>query len=98
MLCIEGKLTGQKPIAGSLAQLGVIKASLTPQTGIRATLSATAIQGSLASPTCISARLTGIPVNAYFSFSCPINLIESCMSLGGWNNNFGWDNNLGWKD
>ena len=99
MLCIEGKLTVQKPIAGTLAHDGVINGSLRAQTGIRASLRVTEItQGSLTSAPCIRATLTGIPVNAFFSFSCPINLIESCMSLGGWNNNFGWDNDLGWKD
>ena len=100
MLCIEGKLTrAEEAISGSLTQDGVISASLTAQRGISASLRCSGIvQGTLTSAPGISASLTGNPIEAYFSFSCPIEYIKSCFSLGGWYNDLGWDNNLGWKN
>ena len=97
MLCIESRLTGQV-VAGTLSPYALVSGSLREKEGIRATLRAYPSTVTLTAEEKIEARITGVPVNAFFSFSCPINLISSCMSLGGWDDDLGWDNNLGWKD
>lgn len=98
MLCIESKLTGHIRAVGTLSPNGLVSGSLRAATGIKSTLRANPANASLTAEDGIRATLRAVPVDAFFSFSCPINLIESCMSLGGWNDNLGWDNNLGWKD
>ncbi len=44
------------------------------------------------------AGVTPLVPDAYLTFSCPINLISSSFSLGGWDDELGWDDGLGWAD
>lgn len=95
---VDGSLTRQGSVNGTLAHGDFIRGSLQGHGGgIQATLQEDAVSFTLV-PDTIEATLTTVPVNAYFSYSCPIDYINSCFSLGGWYNDLGWDNDLGWNN
>ena len=46
----------------------------------------------------VEATMAATPFAADITFSCPVEFITSCFSLGGWDDDLGWDNDKGWKD
>lgn len=74
-----------------------IAASLNTQGGILSTLDSNIVTATM-TPDYVEATLTCVPVDAYFSYSCPIDDIKACFSLGGWDDNLGWDDEMGWKN
>lgn len=95
---IKAALTRHDSVEGSLTHRGGITGTLTAKDGINGSLQVNPIVTTLTKDGDMDVSLTSVPVNAFFSFSCPIDSIKSSFSLGGWNNDLGWDNDLGWKD
>ena len=96
MLCIEAKLGVAVASATMAAAVG--SASMSVDGGIRASMTAETAEVSMSVDGGMDASLTVSVAEAFFGYSCPIEFITSCYSLGGWDDNLVWDNNLGLKD
>lgn len=75
-----------------------VEASIAPYRGISASTAPITMSVSQGTAGTIDPTLAACMVEPSFTFSCPIDIIISCFSLNGWNDNLGWDDDKGWKD
>ena len=97
MLCIEA--TMKATTFEATASASVIEASVSGVGGIKATMHALSpVTATMRQVVAFESTMTANVFDAYISYSCPIAYIESCMSLGGWDDELGWNNSVGWKN
>ena len=97
MLCIEATINARTLEASASVQM--MEASAMAVSGIDATMHAAGnVDATMSQTAAFVATMTASLVDCYISYSCPIAYIESCFSLGGWDDDLGWDDEVGWKN
>ena len=96
MLCIE--VSGRVVAASVVGAVLIGGATATKAQGIEVTAHAVIGTASCNVDGGIAVTPKAQIVDATAAFSCPIEYIKSCFSLGGWDDYLGWDDELGWKD